>query len=101
MTRRDVTLQPGTRVRGTIRVDGGGPLGDARVSLLDAAGNVVGVTITGADGEYAFTDLTSGQYTVVATGYPPVASALTLNGQDADAHDVWLGHPPESGGSGR
>ncbi|MGH3390333.1 MAG: MFS transporter [Actinomadura sp.] len=95
LTRRDVTLQPGTRVRGTIRIEGGGPLAEARVTLLDAAGNVVGVTITAADGEYAFADLTGGQYTIVATGYPPVASALNLAGRGTDAHDLWLGHPAE------
>ena len=54
-----------------------GPLADARVTLLDAAGNVIGTATTGEDGEYAFADLTGGQYTVIATGYPPVASTLT------------------------
>ncbi|GLW09767.1 MFS transporter [Microtetraspora sp. NBRC 13810] len=92
-TTRDVELLPGARVRGTVRVKGaGGPLADARVTLLDAAGNVVGTATTGEDGEYAFADLTSGQYTVIATGYPPVADALTLNGQGDDGHDLWLGH---------
>ncbi|MET8156651.1 MFS transporter [Sphaerisporangium sp. NPDC005289] len=93
-TRQDVVLLHGARVRGTVRVQQDGrPLADARVTLLDAAGNVVGSATTGEDGEYAFADLTGGQYTVIATGYPPVASTVTLNGQGEDAHDVWLGHP--------
>ncbi|MCW2898510.1 MAG: transporter [Streptosporangiaceae bacterium] len=92
-TRQDVRLMAGARVRGTVRAEGGGPLSDARITLLDAAGNVVGVSTTGPDGEYAFADLTGGQYTVIATGYPPVASALNLSGQGMDSHDVWLGHP--------
>ena len=55
--------------------------GDARVTLVDAAGNVVGTATTGTDGAYAFTDLDGGDYTVIATGYPPVATALTVNGR--------------------
>ncbi|MFC7647038.1 carboxypeptidase regulatory-like domain-containing protein [Streptosporangium lutulentum] len=42
--------------------------------------------------EYAFADLTGGQYTVIATGYPPVASTLSLTGQGDDGQDLWLGH---------
>ncbi|GAA0361096.1 MFS transporter [Microbispora corallina] len=93
LTRQDVELRPGARVRGTVRVRGGGPLNDARVTLLDAAGNVVGTTTTGEDGEYAFADLTGGQYTVIATGYPPVADTMTVDGRDDDGRDIWLGHP--------
>ncbi|MEU7694331.1 MFS transporter [Microbispora hainanensis] len=91
-TRHDVVLLPGARVRGTVRVKDGVPLADARVTLLDAAGNVVGVATTGEDGEYAFTDLTGGQYTLVASGYPPVASTLNLGGEGDEPYDVWLGH---------
>jgi MFS transporter, ACDE family, multidrug resistance protein len=92
-TRQDIELLPGAHVRGTVRVeDGGGPLADARVTLLDSAGNVVGTATTGEDGEYAFADLTDGQYTLIATGYPPMASALNLTGQGDDEHDLWLGH---------
>jgi uncharacterized protein YfaS (alpha-2-macroglobulin family) len=92
-TTQDVVLQAGARMRGTIRVSNSArPLADARVTLLDTAGNVVGAATTGEDGEYAFADLTSGQYTVIATGYPPVASAINLAGQGDDDHDLWLGH---------
>ncbi|GAA3534992.1 MFS transporter [Nonomuraea rosea] len=90
-TRHDVELRPGTRIRGTVRVRDGVPLTDARVTLLDAAGNVVGTTTTGDDGAYAFADLTGGQYTLIATGYPPVADTVTVNGSDDD-RDLWLAH---------
>ncbi|GGO17397.1 MFS transporter [Microbispora rosea subsp. aerata] len=80
------------RMRGTVRAEDGAPLADARVTLLDAAGNVVGVATTGEDGEYAFTDLTGGQYTIVASGYPPVASTLDLAGRGDEPYDVRLGH---------
>ncbi|MBK3625020.1 MFS transporter [Streptomyces sp. MBT49] len=92
VTRVDVELRPGALVRGTVR-GGGAPLGDARVTLVDAAGNVVATTTTGVDGTYAFPDLDGGRYTVIATGYPPRASGVSLDGADVDGHDIELVHP--------
>lgn len=94
MTRVEVDLTAGARLRGIVRAPHG-PLADARVTLVDAAGNVVGTATTGEDGAYAFADLDSGEYTVIATGYPPVATALTVNGLGVDDHDIELGHPGE------
>ncbi|WP_344448881.1 carboxypeptidase-like regulatory domain-containing protein [Acrocarpospora macrocephala] len=90
-TRQDVELRPGVRIRGTVRARDGVPLNDARVTLLDTAGNVVGTTTTGADGAYTFADLTGGQYTLIATGYPPVADTVIVDGRDDD-RDLWLVH---------
>jgi hypothetical protein len=56
---------------------------------------VVGTAVTESDGAYAFTDLDSGEYTVIATGYPPVATALTVGGRGVDGHDMELSHPAE------
>ncbi|MER7776920.1 DHA2 family efflux MFS transporter permease subunit [Streptomyces sp. NPDC096191] len=94
VTRVEVDLQAGARVQGVVRAPHGA-LADARVTLVDAAGNVVGTATTGADGAYAFTDLDAGEYTVIATGYPPVATALTVAGPGADGHDIELAHPGE------
>nr|WP_245666364.1 carboxypeptidase-like regulatory domain-containing protein [Actinomadura latina] len=94
-TRQDVKMPPGARIRGTVRNEAGEPVEEARVTLVDAAGNVVAMVITGPDGEYAFTDLTGGQYTVIASGYPPVATGLSLSGSGLDEHDVTLGYPGE------
>ncbi|WP_369234758.1 MFS transporter [Streptomyces sp. R21] len=94
VTRVEVELSAGAQLQGVVRAPGG-PLGDARVTLVDAAGNVVGTARTGEDGAYAFTDLDSGEYTVIATGYPPVATALTVNGGGVDGHDIELAHPGE------
>ncbi|GAA1849395.1 MFS transporter [Actinomadura bangladeshensis] len=94
-SRQDVEMPPGARIRGTIRTEAGEPVAEARVTLVDAAGNVVAMVITGSDGEYAFTDLTGGQYTVIASGYPPVATGLSLSGSGLDEHDVTLGYPGE------
>nr|WP_037674941.1 MFS transporter [Streptomyces griseus] len=92
LTRVEIDLDNGVRLQGVVRT-GHGPLTDARVTLVDAAGNVVGTATTGTDGAYAFTDLDGGGYTVIASGYPPVATALTLTGPGIDDHDIELGHP--------
>ncbi|MFJ4785841.1 MFS transporter [Streptomyces sp. NPDC088794] len=94
VTRIEVDLDSGAQLQGVVRAPHG-PLADARVTLVDAAGNVVGTATTGSDGAYAFTDLGGGEYTVIATGYPPVASALTVNGRGVDDHDIELAHPGE------
>ncbi|MGW2896547.1 MFS transporter [Streptomyces sp. NPDC001212] len=94
VTRVEIDLEAGAQLQGVVRAPHG-PLADARVTLVDAAGNVVGTSTTGADGAYAFTDLNSGDYTVIATGYPPVATALTVTGRGVDDHDIELAHPGE------
>ncbi|MFF5984919.1 MFS transporter [Streptomyces olindensis] len=94
VTRVEIDLDSGARVQGVVRAPHG-PLADARVTLLDQAGNVVGSATTGTDGAYAFTDLDGGEYTVIATGYPPVATALTVTGRGTDGHDIELAHPGE------
>ncbi|WP_128435441.1 MFS transporter [Streptomyces cyaneus] len=94
VTRIEVDLESGAQVQGVVRAPYGA-LADARVTLVDAAGNVVGTATTGPDGAYAFTDLDGGEYTVIATGYPPVATALTVTGRGVDDHDIELAHPGE------
>ncbi|MGW2717887.1 MFS transporter [Streptomyces sp. NPDC001492] len=93
-TRIEVELRPGAHVRGTVR-GAGAPLSDARVTLVDAAGNVVATTRTGHDGAYAFSDLDSGAYTVIATGYPPQAATVTVSGGGTDDHDIELAYSGE------
>ncbi|OON79178.1 MFS transporter [Streptomyces tsukubensis] len=94
VTRIEIPLQSGAQLQGTVRA-AGGPLRDARVTLVDAAGNVVATATTGEDGAYGFADLNSGEYTVIATGYPPVATGLTVAGAGVDDHDIELAHPGE------
>ncbi|MFE4451931.1 MFS transporter [Streptomyces sp. NPDC056796] len=96
VTRIDVALQSGALLQGVIRAGSGrAPLNDARVTLIDAAGNVVATSTTGEDGAYAFADLDAGEYSVIATGYPPVAGSLTVSGGGVDGHDIELAHPGE------
>ncbi|MFF8942895.1 MFS transporter [Streptomyces sp. NPDC014864] len=91
-TRQDVELAGGAVLRGTVRAPGGRPVEDARVTLLDAAGNVVDTLTTGPDGTFRFVDLASGEYTVIAAGYPPVATVLQVAGGGRTERDLQLGH---------
>lgn len=96
VTRVEVPLRSGALVQGVVRAGAARrPLPDARVTLVDAAGNVVATSTTGDDGAYAFADLDAGEYSVIATGYPPVAGALTVAGRGVDGHDIELAHPGE------
>ncbi|MFF8598271.1 MFS transporter [Streptomyces sp. NPDC015232] len=91
-TRQDIELAGGAVLRGTVRAGAGRPVEDARVTLLDAAGNVVDTLTTGPDGTFRFVDLSSGEYTVIAAGYPPVATVLQVAGGGRTERDLQLGH---------
>ncbi|MBM7439873.1 MFS transporter [Streptomyces sp. HB132] len=91
-TRQDIELAGGAVLRGIVRAPGGRAVEDARVTLLDAAGNVVDTLTTGSDGAFRFVDLSTGEYTVIAAGYPPVATVLQLPGGGRTERDLQLGH---------
>ncbi|RSN99752.1 MFS transporter, partial [Streptomyces sp. WAC 05379] len=91
-TRQDIELAGGALLRGTVRACGGRPVEDARVTLLDAAGNVMDTLTTGPDGTFRFVDLSSGEYTVIAAGYPPVATVLQVAGGGRTERDLQLSH---------
>ncbi|WP_299538257.1 MFS transporter [uncultured Streptomyces sp.] len=91
-TRQDIELAGGAVLRGVVRAPGGRPVEDARVTLLDAAGNVVDTLRTGPEGTFRFVDLSSGEYTVIAAGYPPVATVLQVAGGGRTERDLQLGH---------
>jgi EmrB/QacA subfamily drug resistance transporter len=89
---QDVVLVGGARVSGVVRAySDQRPLPEATVTLLDDTGNVLATTFTGEKGEYAFEDLLAGTYSLVASGYAPVATGLNLvAGADVET-DVTLG----------
>ncbi|MEV2215503.1 DHA2 family efflux MFS transporter permease subunit [Streptomyces sp. NPDC050997] len=91
-TRQDVELAAGVVLRGTVRATGGRPVEDARVTLLEVGGNVVDTLTTGPDGAFRFVDLPCGEYTVIAAGYPPVATVLQVAGAGPTQRDLLLGH---------
>ncbi|MEV6702130.1 MFS transporter [Streptomyces sp. NPDC051453] len=90
--RHEIRLDPGAHVHGTVRNRAGHLVDDAQVTLLDAAGNTVATTITDANGTYAFNDLDTGDYTVIASGYAPQAVPLLVSGEGEKEADVNLGH---------
>ncbi|MBB6434648.1 MFS transporter [Streptomyces candidus] len=91
-TRQDIELAGGAVLSGTVRANGERPVEDARVTLLDAAGNVLDTLTTGPDGAFRFADLACGEYTVIAAGYPPLATVLRVTGTDRTERDLRLGH---------
>ncbi|MFI5658359.1 DHA2 family efflux MFS transporter permease subunit [Streptomyces sp. NPDC051684] len=92
-TRQDALLRSAATLTGTVRGTDGSPVNDARVTLLDQAGNVVAVHTTGDDGAYAFAGLSGATYTVIASGYPPVSKPVTVAGSGNPGDlDVALGH---------
>ncbi|MEV0406756.1 MMPL family transporter [Actinoallomurus sp. NPDC050550] len=94
MTRLEVVLRSGVQLQGIVRAGAEqNPLPDARVTLVDAAGNVIATATTGSDGAYTFTDLDAGDYLLIAGGYPPIATALTVDGKGTDGFDLELSHP--------
>jgi hypothetical protein len=89
---QDLVLAGGARVSGVVRADSDQrPLAEATVSLLDEAGDVLATTRTGEKGEFLFEDLLAGDYTLIASGFGPVATGLRLAAGDDVAHDMTLG----------
>jgi uncharacterized surface anchored protein len=90
---RDVELTGRSRLAGTARTADGRAIADARVALLDPDGNVAAVTTTGPDGSYSIEDLPSGEYTIVTSGYPPVAQPVRIEPGQSQTRDPVLSHP--------
>jgi EmrB/QacA subfamily drug resistance transporter len=89
----DIELSGAARLSGTAT---GGPdqrpVQDARVTLVDSTGNVVAMTTTDESGGYTFGDLPEGDYTVIASGYPPVSDRFQVDAGQDGVHHVVLNH---------
>ncbi|MCU1681648.1 MAG: transporter [Amycolatopsis sp.] len=90
--RHDVELTGAVLLAGTARTEDDRLVPDARITVLDANGNVAAVARTDAEGRYVVSDLLEGDYTVVASGYPPATSQVNLLGGVEASHDVKLGY---------
>ncbi|MGK8520198.1 MFS transporter [Nocardia asteroides] len=99
LLRHDIDLAPMAVLAGSAWSDDGRAVSDAQISVLDAAGVPTATTRTDENGRYVVTDLAEGDYTVVARGYPPVTSRVTVSG-GAVAHDVRLGYDLEDEATG-
>ncbi|MEV6643476.1 MFS transporter [Amycolatopsis sp. NPDC051371] len=89
--RHDVELSSSVQLSGIARTEGDRVVPDARITVLDAEGNVAAVARTDGEGRYLVSDLPAGAYTVVASGYPPATSQVELTGGEA-GHDVRLSY---------
>ena len=73
-------------ISGTVTLSGGGALQGVTITL---SGTSSGTATTDASGNYSFTDLVNGSYTVIPSlaGYTftPVSQAVTVNGANATA----------------
>jgi uncharacterized protein YfaS (alpha-2-macroglobulin family) len=88
----DIVLQSNGALRGTVRAaNSARPVPDASVALVDRSGGVAAAITTGADGEYVFAEVPPGGYTLIASGYPPVATFVELSGERTEVRDVILG----------
>jgi EmrB/QacA subfamily drug resistance transporter len=86
----DIELAPMAVLAGSVWT-AGRVVPDAQVTVLDAAGGVVAAARTDDSGRYVVSDLAEGEYTVLARGYPPVRSAVTVASAET-THDVQLGY---------
>jgi EmrB/QacA subfamily drug resistance transporter len=89
--RHDVELAGAVLLQGTARTEGERIVPDARITVLDENGNVAAVARTDGEGRYVVSDLPTGSYTVVASGYPPATSQVSLSDGEAE-HDVRLSY---------
>lgn len=98
--RHDVELAGTVLLAGTARTEGDRTVTDARITVLDLDGNLAAVARTDSSGHYVVSDLPEGDYTVVASGYPPATSQVHLTAADTK-HDVELGWPESEQASRR
>ena len=95
----DIEVVARVALMGRVRTATAGVLvPEALTTLLDADGRVIASTITDTGGEFVFDDLQAGVYTVIASGYPPVATEVQVGlGASTDAV-ITLGHPTSANG---
>ncbi|MFD2077476.1 drug resistance transporter, EmrB/QacA subfamily [Actinopolymorpha cephalotaxi] len=92
--RLDLQVEGGGRLTGVARSGRHGhPIREALITFVDSSGAVLTTTVTDADGSYTLEDLPAGDYTVIASGYPPVASSVRVDPAAEGRHDVELGYP--------
>jgi hypothetical protein len=92
--RLDLQLEGGGRLTGVARSGRDGhPVREALITFVDASGSVLTTTVTDAEGAYTLEDLPAGDYTIIASGFPPVASLVRVDPAADGTHDVELSYP--------
>lgn len=87
----DIDMASMAVLAGSAWADGDRAVPDVQITVLDAAGDLTATARTDAHGRYLVTDLAEGQYTVIARGYPPNRSRVTVSGGEV-THDVRLAY---------
>ncbi|MEU6558608.1 MFS transporter [Nocardia nova] len=83
-------LTPMATLAGAVQTQGRA-VPNAQVTVVDSSGEPVGTARTDATGRYHVPALPAGDYTVVARGYPSVASTVTVSGGTV-THDMELSY---------
>ncbi|MFX0578646.1 MFS transporter [Nocardia nepalensis] len=94
LLRHDIDMASMAVLAGFARADGDRAVPDIQITVLDASGDLTATARTDADGRYLVTDLAEGQYTVIARGYPPTSTRVTVAGGEV-THDVRLAYDLE------
>ncbi len=76
---------------GTVTAPDGSAVAEATVTASDARGDIVGSTVSDAEGHYRLADLAPGRYMVVATRYAPAAVQVHVPAGEAAQVDLRLG----------
>lgn len=89
----DFVLRGNGALVGTVRITRDGPgLASTTVLAVDHSGQVVGQTVSAADGTFTLGGLTDGEYTIVASTDEPAAVRVDLQGgESANGVDLVLG----------
>ncbi|WP_063038067.1 MFS transporter [Nocardia pseudovaccinii] len=93
LLRHDIDMASMAVLAGSAWADGDRAVSDIQITVLDASGDLTATARTDANGRYLVTDLPEGHYTVIARGYPPVTTRVTVSGGEV-THDVRLGYEP-------
>ncbi|MEV5833508.1 MFS transporter [Nocardia sp. NPDC052112] len=91
LLRHDIEMASMAVLAGSAWADGDRAVPDIQITVLDASGDLTATARTDADGRYLVSDLPEGHYTVIARGYPPVTTRVTVSGGEV-THDVRLGY---------
>ncbi len=86
----ETELTPLAALAGAVQTQGRA-VPNAQVTVVDSSGEPVGTARTDATGRYHVPALPAGDYTVVARGYPSVATTVTVTGATV-THDMELSY---------
>ncbi|MGQ0778196.1 MAG: MSCRAMM family protein [Pseudonocardiales bacterium] len=98
LVQHDMEVAARVQLVGIVRTATAGvPVPEALTTLVTSDGQVVGSTITDTAGEFVFDDLDAGVYTIIATGYPPVATEVRLDSHAPNQAVITLRPPTVAG----